>query len=113
MTIQASSADVRSYRASLERVALALIAVGAEELQVLDRRSAAQSEGQDVVVLEVEGAAASHAFAAIALEHNPTDLDGNWMWAWRYCMLRIDQCVIVPPTTRGGRDGRAESSPAP
>jgi hypothetical protein len=55
-------------------VALAPVAVGAEELEVLKRRRAAVGDGQDVVVLEVERAAALDAAATVALEDGSPQL---------------------------------------
>lgn len=49
-------------------VALAPVAVGAQQLEVIERRRAAVGDGQDVVILEVEIAAALDAPATVALK---------------------------------------------
>lgn len=51
--------------------ALFPVAAAAEELQVLHRRRAAESDRDDVVVLKIKGAPAFHAFPAVALSEPP------------------------------------------
>src|SRR5215831_11403047 len=60
-----------------ERVALAPVAVGAQQLEVLNGRRAATGDGKDVVVLQVEPPLALHTPPAVALEHGPAQLGGN------------------------------------
>jgi hypothetical protein len=63
-------------QARLQAPALRLVAAGAEDLKVLDRRGAAHGEGDDVVVLDVEVAPALDAAPAVPLEHGELHLLG-------------------------------------
>jgi hypothetical protein len=51
------------------------VAVGAQELEVIGGGRAAEGNRDDVVILEVEGAAALCALAPVPLEHCPPELD--------------------------------------